>query len=103
MSLKLNGGTLKYLLKKMGDDLLPREVMYRRKMGFGVPVGEWMRNELRPLVHDTVLSHRSFERGYFQRAGVEQLAKEHLDGKTDHSYQLWALLCLEMWHREFVD
>jgi asparagine synthase (glutamine-hydrolysing) len=102
-SFKLRGTTLKYLLKKTGAQLLPPHLLSRRKMGFGVPVGDWMRGPLRPLVQDLLLSPRAFQRGYFQPEAVHHLALSHLAGEQDYSYQLWALLWLEMWHREFID
>jgi asparagine synthase (glutamine-hydrolysing) len=102
-NLKIRGGTSKYLLKKVASRLLPAENIYRPKMGFGVPVGEWMRGELRPLVQDTLLSARAAQRGYFDSAAVRRLADDHMQCKQDYSYQLWALLWLELWHREFID
>lgn len=100
---KMRGRTLKYLLKRVAIDLLPAENLRRRKMGFGVPVGQWMRNELRPLLEETLLSRRARERGYFQPDAVQQLIRAHLNGQHDHSFQLWSLLWLELWHREFID
>jgi asparagine synthase (glutamine-hydrolysing) len=101
-NLKIRGRTLKYLLRKFATRYFPDEHLNRRKMGFGVPVGDWMRNQLRPLVEDTVLSDRAMNRGYFRPEAVRQLCREHFAGK-DHSFPIWALLCLELWHREFVD
>ncbi|MFZ1058680.1 MAG: asparagine synthase (glutamine-hydrolyzing) [Candidatus Rokuibacteriota bacterium] len=99
---KLRGMTLKYLLKKVGARLLPREALYRRKMGFGVPVGYWMRGELRSWVEDLLLSPTALKRGYFQPEALRQLVSAHLENRQDLSFELWALLCLELWHREFL-
>jgi asparagine synthase (glutamine-hydrolysing) len=99
---KVYGITLKYLLKKLAARLLPTEAINRRKMGFGVPVGPWMRHELRPLVHDVLLSPRALGRGYFWPEAVQKMARAHLDGEQDYSAQMWSLLWLEMWHREFL-
>src|SRR5262249_52997639 len=71
--LKLRGMRLKYLLKKAGEGLLPPETLTRRKMGFGVPVGRWMRGELRAWVEDLLLSPRALKRGYFQPGALRQL------------------------------
>lgn len=101
--LKLRGGTLKYLLKKVARKYVPAENLDRRKMGFGVPVGDWLKGELRPLLEDVLLSSRAMERGYFRPEAVRQLVRAHVSGRQDHAYQLWALLWLELWHREFVD
>ena len=100
---KLRGTHLKYLLKKVAAPLLPSGVLNRRKMGFGVPVGSWMRNQLRPMIDDVLLSHRALERGYFRPDSVRQLVREHTDGTRDHASRLWALLWLELWQREFLD
>lgn len=100
---KLRGTKSKYLLKKLGKKLLPPENLERRKMGFGVPVGQWMRAELRPLLEDALLSSRSQTRGYFQSGPLREMVQAHISGKTDYSFRLWALLCLELWHREFID
>jgi len=100
---KLSGLTLKYLLKKAGARLLPPETRKRRKMGFGVPVAHWMRGELRPWVEDVLLSPRALKRGYFEPEALRQLVWAHLDGRQEQSFELWALLWLELWHREFID
>jgi asparagine synthase (glutamine-hydrolysing) len=71
-------------------------------MGFGVPVGSWMRGELRGLLEDMLLAPDARTRGYFQAEPVRQMLQEHLEGRQDHSFQLWAMLWLELWHREFL-
>jgi asparagine synthase (glutamine-hydrolysing) len=100
---KLSGLTLKYLLKKAGTRLLPAQTRKRRKMGFGVPVAHWMRGELRPWVEDVLLSPRALKRGYFEPEALRQLVWAYLDGRQEQSFELWALLWLELWHREFMD
>jgi asparagine synthase (glutamine-hydrolysing) len=99
---KVRGATLKYLLKRAGRTLLPPETLRRRKQGFGVPVGDWMRGAWRPLLEDVLLSSQSLKRGYFEPEALRQIAQAHLDGRQDWSFALWALLCLELWHREFL-
>ena len=101
--LKLRGRQSKYLLKKAFADLLPVENINRRKMGFGVPIGNWLRTSCRELLQDTLLSKRSRERGYFKPHQVKHLVAEHLAQKEDYSFQLWNLLMLELWHQEFLD
>jgi len=100
--IKFRGGRLKSLLKRAFADLLPPENVNRRKMGFGVPVGQWFRGPLRDLLRDALLSPRSLERGYFRESEVRRLVDEHLGRRVDHSFQLWNLLMLELWHREFI-
>lgn len=101
-SLKLRGRTSKYLLRKAFVELLPNENVARRKMGFGVPVGEWFRGELKELLRDSLLSEEAGRRGYFDQKVVGEMVEEHQERRADHSAQLWSLLMLEMWHREFV-
>jgi asparagine synthase (glutamine-hydrolysing) len=72
-------------------------------MGFGVPVGEWLRGELRPLLEDTLLSPRAAQRGYFRPEAVRALVDEHLTHRADRTSHIWALLMLELWFREFAD
>jgi asparagine synthase (glutamine-hydrolysing) len=102
-NMKLRGWQGKYLLKKAVAPLLPPEITRRRKMGFGMPVAEWFRGELKEMAHDLLLSERARQRGYFRREGIARLLQEHLDLSRDHGYRLWALLFLEMWFREFID
>jgi asparagine synthase (glutamine-hydrolysing) len=102
VEIKFRGGRLKSLLKRAFTDLLPPENVNRRKMGFGVPVGQWFRGPLRDLLRDALLSPRSLGRGYFRESEVRRLVDEHLERRADHSFQLWNLLMLELWHREFI-
>lgn len=102
-TLKLKGRQSKYILKKAFADLLPSEILCRRKMGFGVPIERWFRRELKDYVSDILLSQYSRQRGYFRREFIELLLRQHEEGKFNHSYRLWNLLNLELWHRIFVD
>jgi asparagine synthase (glutamine-hydrolysing) len=99
---KLRGTTLKYLLKRVGRRFLPREILDRRKMGFGAPVGDWMRGAWRPWVEDVLLSPQALKRGYFEAEALRQLVRTLLEGRQEQSFTVWALLCLELWHREFL-
>jgi len=72
-------------------------------MGFGIPVGEWLRTDLRPLLEDTLLSDRALHRGYFRPAAVRALVDEHLTRRADRTSHIWGLLMLELWLREAVD
>jgi asparagine synthase (glutamine-hydrolysing) len=102
-SWKLHGLNSKYILKKTFDDFLPKEIINRKKMGFGIPVGKWFRNEWKGLFRDTVLTDKAINRGYFKRERLEEMYSEHVNGKRDHGYRMWALLMLEMWHKVYVD
>ena len=72
-------------------------------MGFGVPLDSWFRNELRDLLVDLLLDDTAIARGYFRPEAVSRLVEEHLSNRWDHSYRLWSLLCLEVWHRTYID
>jgi asparagine synthase (glutamine-hydrolysing) len=101
--LKLKGTTTKFILKKAFEGLLPEPIRKRTKMGFGVPVSRWFRNELKGYVYDVLLDSRSLKRGYFRREGIQRLLDEHSHMRYDHSAKIWALLFLEMWFRIFMD
>ena len=101
-NLKLNGALGKFILKKAARGILPDAIIDRRKHGFGIPLGAWLRRDMTP-VRDILLSRRARERGLWRSAVVERLIKEHHSGRRDHNRQLWALLTLEEWHRQFID
>jgi asparagine synthetase B (glutamine-hydrolysing) len=101
--LKIRRLTTKYLLKRAVRDLLPAPVVDRPKQGFGVPIDQWFRGELRAMVHDVLLDPRTLERGYFREPVVRRLLDEHARGVRGWHDQLWSLLVLELWHRTFVD
>jgi asparagine synthase (glutamine-hydrolysing) len=100
---KLKGLTSKYILKKALKGLLPEEILKRGKMGFGIPIGKWFRYQLKDYIREILLDTRNLQRGYFTRESIRQLLDEHISGKVDHGYRLWALLNLELWHRMFID
>ena len=100
---KLRGLQPKYLLKKIAARLVPREVIYRPKMGFGVPINHWFRGELKGFLREVLLSEKAQKRGLFKSEAVTQLVDAHLTGKRDNSPQLWTLLMLELWFQKFID
>lgn len=102
-SMKMRGFQTKSLLKKVAARLVPREVVYRRKMGFGVPIGKWFREEMKGFVREVLLSERSLTRGIIKPAVLRQYVEEHTSAKRDHSFQLWAFLMLELWYQRFID
>lgn len=101
--MKLRNWTSKYILKRISARFLPREILSRPKMGFGVPIGRWFRNELHPFLYDILLDTRSLRRGYFKKEILKLLLEEHTQKKKDHSFKLWALLNFELWHEMFID
>ncbi|MFQ5408989.1 MAG: asparagine synthetase B family protein, partial [Anaerolineales bacterium] len=100
-SAKLRAGRAKALLTDALGDLLPAEVISRRKQGFEMPVGTWLRNELHPVIEDA-LSHRAVtQRGLFNPAAVTEIYQDFLAGRGPYM-RVWALVALELWLREFV-
>ena len=100
--LKFRRGKGKRLLRDAMDKLLPRQIWERRKMGFGVPLGKWFRNELRPLTTERLLSDEAQCLTYFRRDTLERLIGEHQSGRVNHSYRLWNLLMFESWLRRWA-
>lgn len=101
--LKLKDGKIsKYIFKKAVEPYLPQEVIYRKKMGFGVPIDHWFRNDLKDMAYDVLLSQRAIERGYFRKDYIQSLLDRHQSGEN-WQYLIWNLLMLEMWHLMFID
>jgi len=102
-ALKLAGLETKHLLKRAVRDLVPAEILNRPKQGFGVPIQEWINQQLRSRIRDTLSDARTKQRGYIDSHYVGVLLDEHERGRRDHSMSLWALVMLELWHRQFLD
>jgi len=100
---KLRGWQTKAVLRAALRDLVPREILTRRKMGFPVPVNRWFRDRFWPVVREFVLGPRALERGLFQGAFLRRLAEEHRAGTWEHGLRLWLLVNLEIWQRIFAD
>jgi asparagine synthase (glutamine-hydrolysing) len=101
---KLRMGNQKYILRKLAERVgVPREVLYRPKQGFALPLVHWMRHELKDLIITTLTESRTMQRGYFNPNGVRRILDEHFRGRRDHSPRIWRLLMLELWHRNFLE
>ena len=101
MEHKFRGQEQKYLLKRILYRLLPRELVDRPKMGFGVPLDRWFRGELRSLVREYLDTKRLRSEGYFRPEGVGRIVEEHLSGRTNHFMPLWAMLQFGMWKEHY--
>lgn len=99
---KLRGTCLKYLLKQTARPWLPAEILTRKKQGFGVPLEQWFRNELRDMLHDVFGSSRLARDGILDHAVMLRLMQEHQRGIANHYHRLWVLLNLELWYRAFL-
>lgn len=101
-SLKVRGGCLKYLLKKLLERHFPPTFIQRPKMGFSVPVGAWLRNELRDVLLDHVRDSVVCRAGWLESAGVQKLVDRHLAGERNEQAFLWTFLVLEHWYRRWA-
>jgi asparagine synthase (glutamine-hydrolysing) len=100
---KRRGSQGKYILRKAAEPYLPRDVIYRQKTGFGAPLRRWLRHELREMVEEMLSEKALKERGLFRPQAVHALMVQDRQGKVDAAYTIFALLCIEIWCRIFVD
>jgi asparagine synthase (glutamine-hydrolysing) len=100
---KMSMTRTKTLLKSAMADRLPAELLHRPKMGFGVPIDRWIRNELREMCYDTLLSSTARGRQLFRPEAVRTLLDDHNAGRHANQYRIWALLCLELWFGMWID
>lgn len=104
--LKVKGFQKRYLFKRAFRNLLPAEIIRKKKHGFGIPVASWIKSDpqIRQLTRDTLLSSRACGRDYFRREFVEELFRRHdATGATYYGDALWTLLMIELWHKQFID
>ncbi len=99
---KLKGSRGKYVLKRAMKDLLPKNILHRPKKGFGIPIAEWLKTRLNPLMHDLLDSNRLKNQGLFDAAFVQKLIKEHETNAASHHKQLWTLLVFQLWFDNFL-
>jgi asparagine synthase (glutamine-hydrolysing) len=102
-NLKVRGLVRKYLLKKVAQSWLPREIVRRKKAGFPMPMALWLRHEARSFTRDILSTTGLRRRGLLNPHMVERLIREHDQGRADHSALLWGLISLELWQRVFLD
>jgi len=101
--LKVNGKTGKHILKRALESILPHDLLYTKKRGFGAPIREWFRTATGEEYIDSLMNSPIWKRDYFNRNFVEQMLMEHRAGKTDWSFHLWALLNLSLWYEHWID
>jgi asparagine synthase (glutamine-hydrolysing) len=100
--LKLKGFTSKYILKKALASRLPAGILTKKKIGFDIPLGAWMRGPLREFVQDTLAPARLARHGYFDAAFVSRLLDEHFAGRHNHRQLLWPLIIFQFWHDRYA-
>ena len=101
--LKLRRLTRKYILKRSMEPVLPHDVIWRPKAGFGAPLRSWLVGDLRPMVDDLLSTDAVRARGLFRADEVQRLITANDAGSEDNALRLWALLTLELWQREYMD
>ena len=99
---KLKGKSGKVILKAAMKDLLPHNILHRPKKGFGIPIAEWLKGRLNPLLHDMLAPGRLNEQGLFNSEYVQRLVKEHETGKASHHKEIWTLLVFQLWKDNFL-
>ena len=101
---KMRGGELKYILKRLAERLgVPRQVLYRRKQGFSMPLVHWFRQDPSPALLEVLLEPKTIQRGYFNAKELRRRLFEHRQGLRDRSWEIWHLLIFELWHRNFLE
>jgi asparagine synthase (glutamine-hydrolysing) len=103
LAMKFRRGQGKRVLLEAFADLIPPEVVRRKKMGFGVPLDHWFRGPLGGFARDVFSDPRTLDRRLFRPEAVASLLEDHVAGRFDHSYRLWSLLVLELWQRQWLD
>lgn len=98
---RLKGSQGKYILKKAMENLLPKNILHRPKKGFGIPIAEWLKGRLNPLMREMLAPERLKNQGLFDEKFVQTLIKEHETGAASHHKQLWTLLVFQLWFDNF--
>jgi asparagine synthase (glutamine-hydrolysing) len=101
--LKMKGNTTKYILKKVSEKYLPKEIIYRSKAGFGAPIRKWIMYDLDELIHERLSPDKIKSRGIFDTTAVWKLIDDNKKGRIDASYTIWSLLAIESWMQQFND
>jgi asparagine synthase (glutamine-hydrolysing) len=99
---KLKGKSGKVVLKEAMKDLLPHDILHRPKKGFGIPIAEWLKGRLNPLMHEMLDGKRLNQQGLFDPDYVQKLINEHESGKASHHKELWTLLVFQLWSDNFL-
>ncbi|MGA2408207.1 MAG: asparagine synthase (glutamine-hydrolyzing) [Bacteroidales bacterium] len=102
-NLKIKNGTSKYILKKAAKNFLPKKVIYRPKASFGAPIRSWISNDLKGMVDELLSEENINRRGFLNYSVVKRMIDNDRNGIDDYAYQIYQLLTLELWFREFFD
>lgn len=100
---KFANNQTKYLLRKVAEEFLPKEIIYRSKSNFGAPIRSWISNELKPMVDDLLSYNNIQKRGIFNAEYVRKIIEDDRKGLEDNAFRIYQLLTVELWFREFID
>ena len=101
-SYRVKGMKTKWILRQAGKSLIPDAILERPKVGFRVPVNKWFQGPLKEYLNDHLRSADSKTRGYYDNQVLDRMLDDHMDGRQNHEKLLWALLNLEIWHRQYA-
>jgi len=99
---KYRNGIKKYILKEIVYKYIPRQMMERKKMGFGIPVEKWLQNELKNLVREYLSDRNLDEHGLFKKEYIRDLSRSFFSGRTDLHLKIWHLLMFQMWYEKWI-
>ena len=100
--LKLHHWTTKCILKKIFQNILPKKIIKRSKVGFGAPIRSWF-NDLQDIIQKNLSPEILKKQGYFDLKTVQLFLQKNAQGQEDYNYQIWALLTFSIWHQIFID
>lgn len=100
---RINGSERKYILKKAFEDILPKDILTRKKEGFSIPLKNWIKNELKSAMMDILDPREIREQGFFNWNYIQKLIEQHHQGIQNHAHKLWCLMVFQMWHRKFIN
>ncbi len=101
--LKYKNGEKKYILKRSFHEILPDDILYRKKMGFSVPLADWFRNEIKELAASKLFMPSNGLSNFFNIEEVKNVWYEHQEQKRDYSSPLWSLLIFELWWQNYIE
>ena len=101
-TMKVHGTETKYLLKKTFENIVPQEILVRKKTGFPVPYERWLKEDHMNYVKNILLDRMTIQRGYFRKKGIENIINNN-NNSSDYSKEIFSLIVLELWHKAFID
>ncbi|MGB5036359.1 MAG: asparagine synthase C-terminal domain-containing protein, partial [Blastocatellia bacterium] len=102
-SMKVRDGQNKWILKKALEGILPNDILYRPKQGFGLPINEWFIKGMAPFVEHALFSSPFRKRGFLDYDVVRSMWEQHLAGKVNYSFNIWSLLNLSLWYEHWIE